>query len=79
MTSETTAKAEPCTVAVATIMQMVRAFPGMAQATAARLLAEADQAAAAETLGVFLAETGLRYRVVKLAHRDYEVRPEADR
>lgn len=83
---------DPHNVTVGTIMQMVHAFPGMAPDAASRLLHEADQAAregeaAADTLGVFLAEArhpttgaleaGVRYRVHKIANRHYEVRVEA--
>ena len=84
--------ADPHDVIVHTIVEMARAFPGMDNPTAARLLAEADQAhregpAAADTLGVFLAEVrdpttgaleaGARYRVTKIAHRVYRVTVQA--
>lgn len=83
---------DPREVTVATIMQMARAFPGMAPDAASRLLHEADHAycqgpSAADTLGVFLAEVrrpitgvleaGARYRVIKIKHRVYRVTPEA--
>jgi hypothetical protein len=75
---------------VRTIMEMVRAFPGMDCPAASRLFTEADQAyrdgaEAADTLGVFIAEvrsptTGVlegaaRYRVRRMAHRLYLVTP----
>ena len=84
--------ADPHDVIVHTIVEMARAFPGMDNPAAARLLSEADQAhreepAAADTLGVFLAEVrdpitgsleaGARYRVTKIAHRAYEVTVQA--
>jgi hypothetical protein len=83
---------EPHDVTVHTIVEMTRAFPGMDQASAARLLSEADKAQhdglwAAATLGVFVAEArdpmtnavlaAARYKVVKVAHRVYDVRVEA--
>lgn len=82
---------EPREVTVRTIVQMTRAFPGMDCPAASRLFTEADQAyregpAAADTLGVFLAEVrspatgaleaGARYRVRKISHRVYRVTPE---
>ena len=82
---------EPREVTVCTIVQMARAFPGMDNSAASRLLHEADQAeregpSAADTLGVFLAEArhpstgaleaGVRYRVRKIAHRAYRVTPD---
>jgi hypothetical protein len=79
---------DPHDVTVHTIMDMCRAFPGMGCPTASRLFTEADQAkregaSAADTLGVFIAEArdpmtgavqaGVRYRVTKIAHRNYRV------
>jgi hypothetical protein len=67
---------------VRTIMQMVRAFPGLDCPAASRLFTEADQAYraradAADTLGVF-ESAGARYRARRLAHRLYIVTPDAE-